>query len=139
MATERVRDRIIGGAAEEDLARRPAQGWRIAAIEWERESSGGNTPSGQVDPPYGYRVASDCVHLQADEEELEVLSQITAMIVQERRVPEIAAALNRQGFRTRTGEDWTPVAVFSLMPRIVDESPLIFRSPGWEERRRAGV
>jgi len=140
MPTERVKDRIADGSADQNIAERMRQGWRIAAIEWQRElPPGAPELPDLIDPPYGFRVASDNVHLEPDHDEMEVLSQITAMIVQERRAPEISAALNRQRFRTRDGGEWTAVGVFALMPRIIESGPAIFSQPDWAERRRTAV
>jgi hypothetical protein len=47
----------------------------------------------------------------------------------------VAEELNRRGFRTRAGGDWSPVAVFNLLPRLIEVGPRIFSSEEWIVRR----
>lgn len=138
MPTEKLHDRVLTGTPSDLIERRTAEGWRIAAIEWERESTAPEYQSRKLEPvPFGYRVANDCAHLEWDQVELETLSLVTEMIVQERPLAVIAESLNEKGFRTRDGSSWTPAAVFRLMPRIVDSGPRIFENPNWPARRVA--
>ena len=67
---ERVRELIQGKLDLDDMQRKYAAGWRLAALEWEREAVDGEAVS--VAPadsralhevPFGLRVASDCMHL----------------------------------------------------------------------------
>jgi hypothetical protein len=44
--------------------------------------------------------------------------------------------LNRQGFRTRHGGQWTASGVFNMIPRLVETGPRIFTSAQWVEIRR---
>lgn len=136
---ERVREFVTTGTADDVIRRRSEAGWRLVALEWERQNTGSAEES-QFEPvPYGLRVAPDCQHLEPDPQELEVLTQVAQMIVQERRLPEIADSLNQKGHRTRSGGPWTPSRVFELMPSLIDRSPRIFAKPEWPERRRASV
>ena len=134
MATKHQRDLILTDSAEELIRRRTQEGWRMVAIEWEREAAD-VVDSDQLEPvPFGFRVARDCRHLEADPTELEILSFVTEMIVRERRLPAISEALNQRGHRTRDGQRWTPATVFELMPRIVESGPRIFSGPNWPVR-----
>src|SRR6185369_9952534 len=105
-------------------------GWRVAAVEWVRESAA--APASKTPPreevPYGMRVGLDCIHLEEDSTETQAMLLMLEMIVQEIRLPEVAAELNRRGFRTRTGSEWSPVAVFDLLPRLIEIGPRIFSS-----------
>ena len=47
----------------------------------------------------------------------------------------IVSDLNEKGFRTREGRPWSRVAVFNMMPRLIEVGPRIFSSEEWEQRR----
>jgi hypothetical protein len=126
---ERVRDVVAGEFDMDLIQRRRAGGWRMVAIEWERGDSGPGDES--VEVPFGFRIAPDCRHLEEDPQEAEVLRTIMRMIVDERRLANIADELNRRGFATRSGGRWNEAAVFSLMPVLVDRGPQIFGRPDW--------
>jgi len=87
--------------------------------------------------PYGMRVSSDCHHLEEDPFEVEVLTVIMEGIVQDLPMGQIADALNRAGHRTRNGTSWSQVAVFEMMPRVVEFSPRLLRRKTWVERRQS--
>ena len=57
------------------------------------------------------------------------------MIVQDRRVTEVALELNRRGYTTRNGQPWTPTGVFEMMPRLIEEGARTFSSEEWALRR----
>jgi hypothetical protein len=132
---ERMRDSLAYESPSEVIERRTAAGWRMSAIEWERDVEDGEAADERLEPPFGLRVAGDCRHLEVDAAEHEVLTLVAQMIVHERRLPDIAEALNQRGHRTREGRRWGPAAVFDLMPRIIESSPGIFSSPSWPARR----
>jgi hypothetical protein len=137
MATRHLRDSVLTETAEALIHRRTEEGWRIAAIEWERESAE-VVEDTQLEPvPFGFRIAKDCRHLEADPIELEILTVVTEMIIREQRLPPIAEVLNQKGYRTREGQRWTPATVFELMPRIVDSGPRIFAGPHWPAKMAA--
>jgi hypothetical protein len=134
MATKHLRDSILNETPEDIIHRRTEEGWRMVAIEWEREFPGA-LEDPQLEPvPFGFRIAGDCRHLEADPIELESLTLVTEMIIRERRLAPISEALNQKGYRTREGQRWTPSTVFELMPRIVDSGPRIFAGPQWPVR-----
>jgi len=132
---ERVRESVSPELAQEIIRDRTEAGWRLVALEWERDREGGE--QGHLEPvPYGLRVASDCRHLEADPEEFEVLTEVAQLVIQESRLPQISDALNSKGHRMRNGEKWTPSGVFELLPRLIDSSPRIFSTVDWPMRRR---
>jgi hypothetical protein len=47
---------------------------------------------------------------------------------------EIATRLNEKGFRIRSGQPWNRVAVFGMIPRLIDVGPRFFSSTEWVER-----
>ena len=132
---ERLRE-VLGGPLDPGYVRqREAAGWRLAAVEWVRDSGEDAEAAVGEEVPYGLRVGSDCVHLEEDAAEKQAMLLILEMIVQDMRLPQIAAELNSRGFRTRTGGDWTPVDVFNLLPRLIEAGPRIFSSEEWVVRR----
>jgi hypothetical protein len=131
----RVRQSVSPEVAQDIIRDRTEAGWRLVGLEWERDSTA--SVESHLEPvPYGLRVAVDCCHLEADPAELEVLTQVAQMVIQESRLPQIAEALNRKGHRMRNGENWTSSGVFELMPRLIDSGPRIFSSVDWPMRRR---
>ena len=56
--------------------------------------------------PFGYRMAADGLHLDADPVEQAVLSRIRELKAAGRTTRQIADELNRQGFTTRRGTAW---------------------------------
>ncbi len=131
--SERVRERISGVPSEQYFQLRQSAGWKLIAVEWERESSEARAVEEEV--PYGLKVAPDCVHLQYEPGEMAVLMLLMELIIQEFRFPRIAAELNQQGYRTRRGEPWNEVAVFNLLPRLIEVGPHMFSTNDWRMRR----
>src|SRR6266571_5553777 len=134
---ERVHETWSRPIPAEYLAQQASYGWKLVSITWEREieaDPGGPSPR-QEDPPYGLRVAGDGVHLEENTAELEVLLVIMEGIVQDHRISQISDELNRRDFRTRNGSLWTPTAVFTLLPRLIDVGPHMFSSEEWIARR----
>jgi hypothetical protein len=56
-------------------------------------------------------------------------------IVQDEPLSKVAQELNSRGHRTRQGTKWSPVAVFNLLPRLIEAGPRIFSSEEWVARR----
>lgn len=135
---ERIREALTGPATLDYFVGRLNQGWKLAAVEWEREtaSSAANvsgTPGEEA--PYGFKIASDCLHLEPNAGEVQVLLLILEEIVRDRRFSQIADELNLQGMRTRNGGKWTSAAVFNLLPRLIEAGPRLLKSEDWRERR----
>ncbi len=117
---------------------RTGQGWRLAAVEWEQPDQPAPGPEPfQEEIPYGLRIGSDCCHLEEDPREREALVIMMESIVQDRKLSDAAAELNRRGFRTRSGALWSPAAVFSMLPRLIEVGPRIFSESDWSKRRRS--
>lgn len=138
MKTERVRETVKGIPDPIYLAQRSEAGWRLVALEWEKTSE--DEPSRDEgfiqEVPYGLRVAEDCYHLEEDPEELRVLMVMMEEIVQDNPLSKVVSALNVAGFRTRRGKPWNAVAVFNMLPRLIEVGPRMFSSEEWEIRRR---
>jgi hypothetical protein len=137
MAKQRLREVLTTPLTAEYVARRAEEGWNPVAVEWERESAGVAIAVSDVveEIPYGLQVAGDCQHLEENPAEKEVLMLMMEQIVQDEPLYKVAAELNRRGHRTRQGTKWSPVAVFNLLPRLIEAGPRIFSSEEWAERR----
>ena len=131
----RQRDRVTNGTIDmEAIARRQREGWRLIALEWERESDG-EAVQRAVEPPFGYQVAGDCSRLEEHPAEAEVLRTVMRGVVHDRPLSQIADDLNKRGFRTRSGDLWNPATVFRLMPDLINSGPRIFSAPDWPSIR----
>jgi hypothetical protein len=135
---ERTRQVVSGEFGPEDLQRKLAEGWKPVAIEWERQLATdavtATPPAPEV--PFGLRVSGDCLHLEDDPKEREILFEIMELTIQDGPYSGIAEELNRRGFRTRDGGRWTPVSVFQMLPRLIEAGPGILMSEEWRQRRR---
>jgi|SRR5579864_1680507 len=134
---ERVRESFSGRLDLEDINRKITAGWRLVALEWEREAAEDAAPKQRLlEPPYGLKVAEDCFHLDENPTEMEILHTIMELIVQDLSLPRMADELNRRGFATREGRPWTTLAIFNVFPRLIDATPGIFSTESWNERRK---
>jgi hypothetical protein len=140
MAAERIREIVSAPPSREYLKERAEAGWKLVAVEWEREvlphPEEPQRSERKEEVPFGLQVSDDCLHLQENSSEKQVLMLVTEMIVQERPVVQIAEELNRKGFRTRGGANWSPGSVFNLLPRLIEAGPDMFSSEEWVERRQ---
>jgi Recombinase len=137
---ERVREAIHGKLDLDDMQHKYAAGWRLTALEWERETAGEESalaPSGNLhELPFGLRVAADCMHLEEDPEEMKALNTMMELIVQDISMQRMADELNRAGCKTREGKPWTSVSIFNAFPRLIEVTPQIFNEDAWRMRRR---
>jgi site-specific DNA recombinase len=88
----------------------------VSVSQWEREAVGERTRDAMRHKrangervgtlPFGYRLASDGVHLEAEPREQAIAARIREMKKAGCTMRSIAAALNRQGFTTRHGTPW---------------------------------
>lgn len=135
---ERVREAVEGILDAEYVKQREGAGWKLVAVEWQRET-GGTTPEPEPrleEAPFGVRVAGDCEHLEENPQEMQFLLTMMEFIIQDVSIVKIAEELNRRGYRTRKGTEWGPVAVFNMLPRLIELTPRIFATEEWVERRK---
>lgn len=134
---DRIRE-VLREPADSDYFRRKAEaGWKLVAVEWAREVPGEYEFGELADyVPYGLQVAGDCLHLEENAEEIEILMVMMEVIVQDQPLSKVADELNRRGFRTRQGWKWSQVSVFNMLPRLIEMGPRIFGSEEWAERRK---
>ncbi|HEY6971941.1 MAG TPA: recombinase family protein [Candidatus Angelobacter sp.] len=135
--SERIRESVMGPVDAEHMRQKTEAGWKLVALEWQREIPGEEPESETLiqEIPYGLRVAGDCLHLEENPDEKNALVMMMELIVREDPFSQIASELNERGFRTRTGGKWTPVLVFNMLPRLIEVGPKIFCSEEWESRR----
>jgi len=135
---ERLREAVRVSPSLEYFAQRTQAGWKLVAVEWEREVEGEEEePSTSCEEvPYGLRVSEDCLHLQEDAVEKQVLVLMMELLLRDRPFSGVADELNQQGFRTREGAKWTTVSVFNMLPRLIEIGPRIFASKEWAARRK---
>ena len=135
---ERIREGVTAPVDAEHMRQKTDAGWRLVALEWQREIPGEEAEPEMLiqEIPYGLRVAGDCFHLEEEPDEKSALIAMMELIVREDPFSQVASELNRRGFRTRKGSPWTPVLVFYMLPRLIEVGPRIFSSDEWEERKK---
>jgi Recombinase len=135
---ERIREKFTGPLELDYLRERERAGWRLVAVEWERETEAEKTaPEPPLEEaPFGQRVAGDCERLEDNPNEMQFLLYMMELIIQDISITKVAEELNRKGYRTRKGTEWGPVAVFNMLPRLIELTPRIFASEEWLERRK---
>lgn len=135
---ERIREEVSIPPGADYWRRMIDSGWRLAAVEWTRDAPS-TVPApaeSSEEIPYGLQIADDCVHLEVNPSERESLLFMVEMIVQDRSLTQVAAELNKRGFRTRRGTEWSPPAVFNMLPRMIDVGPRVFSQTEWAARRQ---
>lgn len=141
--SERIRESLQAPLDATYVKQREQAGWKLVAVEWERAAAAPvvaappvETPPRLEDAPFGFRVAGDCEHLEQNPAEMEFLLSMMELIIQDISLVKVAEELNRKGFRTRKGAEWGPVAVFNMLPRLIELTPRIFNNEEWLERRK---
>jgi hypothetical protein len=136
---ERIRDMITQPLLEEIVRQRTAAGWHLVSLEWRRELPEAEAPTDGAFPediPYGLRISEDCKRLEIDPNENQAMLQMMEMLVQDFPFSAIVSDLNEKGFRTRDGRRWSPVAIFNMIPRLIEVGPRLFSTEEWEVRRQ---
>ena len=140
---ERIRESLQGSLDATYVKQREQAGWKLVAVEWERAAAVPEVPAAPAevppsleDAPFGLRVAGDCEHLEQNPTEMQFLLSMMELIIQDISLVKVAEELNRKGFRTRKGAEWGPVAVFNMLPRLIELTPQIFNNEEWLERRK---
>ena len=130
MGTERIREPVAGSVSKEHLEEKAGQGWRLVALEWERDGDIAVRPS--LAPvqgilrqavPFGLRVSADCEHLEADPVEKAAMELMLQLIVEDKSLSQVAKALNENNFSNRRGDAWTQTMVFNILPRLIEVAP----------------
>ena len=104
---DRIREKVTIPPTSVYLSKMHDAGWRLVALEWEREIDFSGEPEiPEVDPgseeiPFGLRIAGDCRHLEDDPLEMQTLKFLGEMIVQDISFRSMAEALNAREYRDR--------------------------------------
>ena len=136
---ERMRDVIPEPFSSEIIQQRYSAGWQMVSIEWRRELPDSESPREggfSEDIPYGLCVSDNCRRLEIEPAEHQVLILMMELLVQDFSYSSIVSDLNEKGFRQRDGRPWSRVAVFNMMPRLIEVGPRMFSSDEWEKRRK---
>jgi Recombinase len=134
---ERIRETLSSLPTLEHLVERVEAGWKLVAVEWEREASAEADTREKVEEiPYGLRVSDDCTGLVESQAERQIIITALDMIVEDCPLSQVADELNRRGHTTREGNPWTPSALFTLLPRMIQVGPKVFNSEEWVTRKK---
>jgi hypothetical protein len=133
--TERIRQEAPASFGPEEIARQAEQGWKLVAVEWERELPGSEDAApAPEEVPFGLQAVPETARLEPNPTEQEILFLIMELTIQDGPYSVIADELNHRGYRTRQGMKWTPISVFQMLPRLIEVGPRGWRS--WEPSRR---
>lgn len=137
---ERVRESVTALPTLEYLSERLQAGWKLTALEWERDAPVEGAPAAPQnwteEIPYGLRVSDDCTRLVESPPEKETIILALDMIVEDCPLSRVADELNQRGYQQRDGQAWTPSALFTLLPRMIQMGPRLFTSQEWTTRRK---
>jgi len=136
---ERIRDVVSEPYSQEIIKHRTSSGWQMVSIEWRRELPDSEAPTEGAyaeDIPYGLRISDDCKRLEIEPKENEALLLMMELLVQDFSYSHIVSDLNEKGFRQRDGRPWSRVAVFNMIPRLIEVGPRFFSTEEWDKRRR---
>lgn len=139
---ERIRETLENWPSLSHLQEREGAGWRLRAVEWEREidvpqqhdQQAAEKPAEEI--PYGLRIAGDCHHLEDNPEEMQVIAYLAELVVQDFSYTRMADELNRRSCPSRDGQPWTAAKVFKLTPRLIEIAPKILSSTEWENPKK---
>jgi len=126
---------ISGPFSPEVIQQRTAAGWQMVSIEWRRELPERETPTEGAyneDIPYGLRISEDCLRLEVHPTENQAMMLMMELLGQDFSYSSIVSDLNEKGFRMRDGSPWNRVAVFNMMPRLIEAGPRMFSSGDWK-------
>jgi len=138
---ERLHETVTALPTLEYLAQRLQEGWKLTGLEWERESTSDAAPEQHPQDwveeiPYGLRVSDDCARLVESAPEKEIIILALDMIVEDCPLSRVAEELNLRGYQMRDGNNWTPTALFNLLPRMIQMGPKLFTREEWTSRRK---
>jgi hypothetical protein len=139
---DRIREKVSILPTSVYLSKMHDAGWRLVALEWEREIEVSGLPEepvaevGTEEIPFGLRIAADCRHLEDDPLEMQTIKFLAEMIVQDVSFRSMADALNVRDYRTRDGHPWTAASVFKLIPRLIEVAPRVLSGAEWESRKK---
>src|ERR1039458_7527508 len=97
--TVRLREPLSGSPTLDYLNQRVAAGWKLVALEWEREAEGqaADAPPATEEIPYGVQVSGDGLRLVENPVEREIIILALDRIVEDRPLSHVALANHRSG------------------------------------------
>lgn len=113
----------------------------MVSIEWRRELPDSENPfdgAYSEDIPYGLRISDDGLRLEVHPRENHAMMLMMELLGQDFSYSSIVSDLNEKGFCTRSGKPWDRVAVFNLMPRLIEVGPRMFASEEWKGQHKSG-
>jgi hypothetical protein len=139
---ERVREVLKQPLDAERLRSMQSAGWRAVAVEWERNlpldsaqaAAAAEKAARAAEIPFGLQIAANCERLEENPAEMRILLTMMELVVQDTSITLIAEELNRRGYKTRSGADWTALSVYNVFPRLVEVTPRIFSDEAWVSR-----
>lgn len=136
--TERWREAVSELPTADEIRRKAEQGWKLDAVEWRREVPAGRDEPGLHQTPYGLCTRDGTTELDTSRSEDDALRLMLGMVIDDSNtLAAVAEELNRRGFRTRAGSNWSQGAVFKMLPRLVEVAPSIFARSEWSKERPA--
>jgi len=135
---ERIREAVTSLANPNYLTERASAGWRLTALEWERDVPEEVEEAGvwSEDLPYGLQVSEDGSRLLENPSETKIVILALDMIVEDCPLSQVSSEMNRRGYGMRDGQPWTPTALFTLLPRMIQMGPRLFSSEEWMTRKQ---
>lgn len=126
----------------DSIAQRQSAGWTIRSIEWVRPGASSRVLAG-AEIPYGLRPVEGSLgkELEDDPAEIEVLMEALRGITRDVPLSQIAERLNERFSYQRNGRRWDQVALFELLPRLIEVGPDLLSSEQWakfRDQRRDG-
>lgn len=118
---ERIREAWTGPLTQAALDERARMGWRLTAVVWEHDAEA----AAFIEPPFGMQVSAGCDGLEENTVEMAALTAMMEAIADDLPMSKVAARMNEQGHRMRSGRPWTQLDVFQMLPRLVDAGPRI--------------
>ena len=137
----RERESLRGSSGDfpspEHLQARLAAGWKLVALEWERDGGEPSAapPAWVEEIPYGLQISGDCLQLVENPLETQIIVTALDLIVDDCPLSRIAEELNARGYRARDAKPWTVTALFNLLPRMIQMGPRVFSSERWAATR----
>ncbi len=109
------------------------------AIEWVRQAKDAEIRLApkrlKKEVPYGLKVSEDCLYLEEEPNEQAALKLMLALIAGDHPLSKIASELNRQGLHKRSGDPWSQVDVFNILPRLIEVAPDILTTDEWSSSK----
>ena len=142
---EHMREVVNELPTAEEVHAREGEGWKLVAVEWQRdpavtEQREPDEASSETwcEAPYGLETPTGDSRLLSNSTEAEAMQVILSMVIDDRNsLARVAEELNRRGFHTRQGGDWSQGAVFNMLPRLVEVAPEIYASSQWRAQATA--